>query len=520
MKNRKRVFIPLGALVAVLLVGGTIAASRDSSIFSNLFGIATYRTVNTEVFTSPKNWQTCEEVPKTVTLKNESAAPIVARVKYTEQWVASDKTTQLDLVDGATDLRMAIVNRDNVDKWILNEDDGYYYYYHPLEPGETTASFLKSVTLNCDVNLSGSERNTCETVNGRTICTSNESPYADATYTLRATLATIQENVAEEEWHYAPTNGEAMLLKGSYLTGRIGNAEKVVRVDELPENFPELGNWQRSNDINSGGVRASTEASEKPIYMWDADQYQNWGGDIDPNKYSQNTIYWYSEATDIYYNPDMSGFLTQYSGGTRLNDGDGMAFYDQFNASRVINLDRSFSGLNREDFDWISSWDVSSVETMAGAFNGTGLHDFEDFSSWRFKNLTDMSGAFASNAKLTTLDGAEDWFSAGTKLRNLHATFSSNAALKDIEALSSWDVSGVTDFTSMFQGDTALKNVASLKNWNMSNATTIESMFFGCTSVEDAGELETWSGTLDTDSVNMSNAFNGAQTQPSWYSGN
>lgn len=519
MKNKRCVVIAGVALACVMLIGGVLAVSKDKSIFGNIFGIATYKTVNTEVFTSPKNWQTCEEVPKTVTLKNESTAPIVARVKYTEQWVASDKTTQLDLVDSATNLRMAIVNRDNVDKWILNEDDGYYYYYHPLEPGETTASFLKSVTLNCDANLNGTEVNTCESVNGRTVCTTNESPYADATYTLRATLASIQENAAKDEWNYKPVSGESTLLRGSFITGRIGNAGKVIRVAELPDNFPAADNWQRNNDVNSGGVRASTESSEKPVYMWDANQYQSWGGDVDPNKYEQNTIYWYSEATKIYYNPDMSGFLTQYSGGTQLN-GDGMNFYGLFDASRVVNLDRAFNGLNREDFGWISNWDVSSVESMVDSFNGAGLHNLDAFSGWRFKNLTNMSGAFAANNNMVSLSGAENWFSDGSKLTNLRSTFSFNLVLADISALSNWDVSKVTDFTSMFQGDTALKNVASLKNWNMSSATTIEAIFLGCSSIEDGNALEDWNSTLDEDSVNMTNAFNGTQTQPSWYSGN
>ena len=517
MKNKRRLIISLAALGGVLLIGTVIAVSRDASIFSNIFGIATYRTVNTEVFSSPKNWKTCEEVPKTVTLKNESTEPIVARVKYTEQWVASDKTTQLDLVDSSTNLRMAIINRDNVEKWVLNEDDGYYYYYHPLQPGETTASFLKSVTLNCNANLNGEEINTCTSVNGKTVCTTNASPYADATYTLRATLASIQENVAKEEWDYEPFDGEATLLKGSYITSRIGNANRIVRVAELPDNFPGADDWRRNNDVNAAGLRASTESSEKPVYMWDANQYQSWGGEIDSNKYQQNTIYWYSEATTIYYNPDMEGFLTGNGGGKQLNDGD-MSFYGLFDASRIVNLNRAFVGLDRgSDYSWISNWDVSNVETMVDAFNNSQLHDLTAFSGWRFKKLKNMSTAFASNPNLTTLNGAQNWFSEGSVLENLQSAFAMNNTLEDISALANWGVGSVTNFSTMFMNDTNIKNIASLSNWDLSSATTIQAMFSGCTAVEDGNALETWSETLNTSSVVMSGAFNGPQTHPTWY---
>ncbi len=455
MKNRNRLIISLFALAFLALIGGVFAVSNDKSILQNVFGTATYRTVNTEVFTSPTNWQTCEEIPKTVTVKNESTVPVVARVKYTEQWIASDRTSELDLVDSATGLRMAVVNRDNVDKWVLNEDDGFYYYYLPLEPGETTASFLKSVTLNCNANMSGSAINTCTEINGNIVCESSANPYAEATYTLRTTISSIQNNVAKDEWDYEPTVSEATLLKGAFVTGRIGSAENIVRVSELPENFPTTDSWR---SINNGGVRASTESSEKPVYMWDAGQYESWGGEIIEGKYQEGTIYWYSEAAQIYYNPDMSGFMAQ-GNGAALTD---MSFYGSFDASRVLDLSGAFSGLAISDLSFLAGWNVSSVENLSGAF-------------------------------------------------------ANDTALADVSALSGWNVAKVADFSSLFLDDSALTSVTALKNWDMSSATTIEAMFSGCTGVTDGDELETWSNTLDTANVVMTNAFDGTLTQPSWY---
>ncbi len=428
MKNRKRLIATVAIAGCVLLIGGIFAFSRDSSVFSNIFQLATYKTVATETFVSPSNWQTCQAVPKTVTVKNESTQAVVAKIKYDESWVASDRTTSLGLVDDTTNLRMAIVDRDNVDKWLFNEGDSSYYYYRPLEPGETTESFMKSVTLNCDASLVYDEVNTCTVTNGRKTCSTNVSPYASATYTLRATISTIQANAAREEWGYISTNDEATLLRGAAITGRIGAMTKIARADELPDNFPD--DWRSTSDITIGGLRASTEASEKPVYMWDASQYRSWGGEIDESKYQSDTLYWYSQAAKIYYNPDMGRFLTDTSGGNQLAD---MSFYSQFDASRVVDLEGAFWLNGRSDFDWLSGWDVSNVVTMKDTFAGAGL--------------------------------------------------------TDLSAISGWNVSKVTDFSGMFQHNDALTSVSAIKNWNVRSGASFENMFYSSNSITDLAEL-------------------------------
>ncbi|MCQ2571364.1 MAG: BsaA family SipW-dependent biofilm matrix protein [Candidatus Saccharibacteria bacterium] len=329
MESKKRLIIPVVALFSVLLIGGVFAVSTDTTIFSNIFGLGAYETISTEVFTSPSNWMTCESVPKTITLKNESNGPIAARVKYTEEWIASDKTSQLDLTD-ENGLRMAVVDYDNTNEWTL-KGDGYYYYYRFLNPGETTSSFIKSVTLNCDANLSGELENYCEEFNGRTVCTSGKNPYADATYTLRASISSVQSDSAMEAWGYTASNNEATLLRGSVLANRMNGATKFVRVNSLPADFPEEGNVLLSKDISDGGLRASTESSDKPVYMWDAAQYVAWGGNNTDGKYEAGTVYMYSEANTIFYNPDNEG----YSPDSLTLDIESLDLYQSFDASRV-----------------------------------------------------------------------------------------------------------------------------------------------------------------------------------------
>lgn len=399
MKNKRCVVIAGVALACAMLIGGVLAVSHDSSILSNIFGISSYKTVATEVFSSPSNWQTCESVPKTITVKNESSGPIVARIRYTEEWVAPDRTTQLDLIDSATNLRMAIVDRDNMDKWLLN-DDGYYYYYKTVAPGETTASFMKSVTLNCDANLAGSLENTCTQVNGRTVCTSDESAYSDATYTLRATMSTIQANAAQAEWGYEPTYIEATFLSGNELSHKIGQKTKIERIGELPDDF---------SDTIRMNARISTESSSTPIYMWTAAEYAQWGGDASAAGLNdEDTVYWYSKATKIFYNPDMHKFLNTGSGGTNLASGY-ENFYAQFDASRIVDLTGAFTGCTY-DLSWLADWDVSNVTSFSYSFqNIPTLIDITPLKNWNVSSTADLTDMFAGSNNIANLNELS-WF--------------------------------------------------------------------------------------------------------------
>lgn len=509
MKNKKRLVLSLLALATVAFIGGVIAYSTDRSIIENIFGLATYRTVNTETFTSPTDWSACQEIPKTVTLKNESTVPIAARVKYEESWIASNHTTELPLVNNG--VRMAVVKLHSPDKWVLNEDDGYYYYYHLLEPGEVTDSFLESVTLDCGANLGTDGFNQCTTANGQTVCTTPDNDYAGAIYTLRAVLDSLQGNVAEEEWDYHETlTAEATLLAGASLANRVGLNTQVIKAGELPENFPE--GYQRDASVDAGGLRISTESSEKPVYTWTADEYRSWGGEINNDKYQDNTLYYYTEASKLYYNPNMQGFLS-YSG-AQLND---MSFYNTIDASKITDLSMAFQNMNRSDFSFLSSWDVSNVENMYRAFVGSGLHDLTDLLGWRLKSVKNMNSAFSGMGDLETLNGAQNWFSDGSVAENLGVLFAFDSSLADISAISGWNVATVKDFNSMFQNDAEIINVAPLGAWRMVSATTIMSMFNGCTKIEDAASLEDWASYLPA-GVDKSSAFTNVPTPyPSWY---
>ena len=187
MKNKKTLFAVI--LIFFLVIGVTIAYFSSTASFENIFNTGTYKLVTTEVFESPDNWMPGDEVSKTITTKNEGTIPAAVRVSYTEQWLDDEDNDITSTIDEGT----AIINLDNTSDW--TKEGNYYYYKYILNPNETTSSFIKSVTLN--PNLNGV---TC-TGEGLTRVCESTNPATGAKYKLTITKETVQADKYKEVWN-------------------------------------------------------------------------------------------------------------------------------------------------------------------------------------------------------------------------------------------------------------------------------------------------------------------------------
>ena len=193
MKDKKSLVAAV-ALLFVLLVGVTIAYFQSSASFDNIFNTGTYKVVSTEVFESPNNWKPGEEIPKTITTKNEGTIDAAVRVSYTEKW--EDKSG-VDITSSIP-ANAVLINLDNTNEWI--KDGNYYYYKYILEPNKTTSSFIKSVTLNPQLG-SGDDVECTRSADGKSVtCEATDSLYG-AKYTLTLTKETVQYDKYKEIWN-------------------------------------------------------------------------------------------------------------------------------------------------------------------------------------------------------------------------------------------------------------------------------------------------------------------------------
>lgn len=205
MKNKKSL-VALVALAIVGVVGSTFAFFTISANFENVFETKPFHAELSEEFESPKEWLPGATTDKKVYAENTADVPVAVRVSYTEKWVNANGD-EIDLVQTKEDgskVTAAVINFANQEEW--KEQDGYYVYNKILAKGETSSSFIESVTFNKDIEASYECKvETTTTAEGKKltkkVCDSTGEGYDGATYTLDITVEVIQSDVAEAQWN-------------------------------------------------------------------------------------------------------------------------------------------------------------------------------------------------------------------------------------------------------------------------------------------------------------------------------
>ncbi len=225
----------------------------------------------------------------------------------------------------------------------------------------------------------------------------------------------------------------------------------------------KVNSLSSSVDINDSKYIVSSADSMAPIYAW----------------YDNGTIYYYTDAEEIYLNADATYMFNQFRALSSIEEAG------EWNTSNVTSIRRIFyyAGYNSADFSVdISSWNTSNVTSMYEAFEYAGYSattwSIGDLSGWNVSNVINMNSMFNCAGYSTTT-----W---------------------SIGDLSVWNVSNVTDMSRMFYkaGYNADNFSMNLTGWSMTNATNLSSMF------ENAGyNATTWS-IGDLSGWNVSNVKN------------
>ena len=211
MKNKKSIIALL--IVAIIgIVGLTLAYFSNSDTIENQFITKEYGSTYTEEFVSPDNWLPGDTTDKTIIVENTGEVDEAVRISFNESWTTHNngtlngwihpdgtKSTHTTETELSTDESVAILNLANTSDWTKVGD--YYYYNYKLASGESTTSFLESVTFNSKTKLD----DTCvTTIDGSTktvTCNSSGDDYDNATYTLTFTIETVQYNKYNEAWN-------------------------------------------------------------------------------------------------------------------------------------------------------------------------------------------------------------------------------------------------------------------------------------------------------------------------------
>lgn len=251
---------------------------------------------------------------------------------------------------------------------------------------------------------------------------------------------------------------------------------------------------------------ASTADSIYPIYVW----YNS------PDK----TIYWWSEADDVYANEDASLMFTNINypvtNIVSLIDTRGINFSKTTNMSSMFNSSNSiYYKIN------IDGMDTSNVENMAYMFaNGVNANtttapiDISHLNTSKVKSMSSMFfGSFASAINMSGIDtsnvedisfifqGAKKVTSLNlanlnvTKVRNIIQPFYDMSSLTHLD-LSNWNLASITSLDYFLRFTSSLESV-NFTGFKTDHITSMNQMF-----------LSSGVKTLDLSSFNTSHVTN------------
>ena len=254
--------------------------------------------------------------------------------------------------------------------------------------------------------------------------------------------------------------GSTILITGNELKNKFitlaGSQSKIVKIKrsyELPED----------NTKELISITNDTSSKDNLVYAW----------------FDTDTIYFYSDATQIFLNKNCQDLFSWYTNLKDISD-----FVNSTKTNLVDNASYMFfknTGIEKLD---LSNWKFENTTTMVSMFNEcTALKEL-NVSSFITNNLRDMTMMFYRCTNLKELKMNNFNTSKVTSIRQMF----SNCNSLEILEISSWDTSNVTSITNSY-GEGLFYNCYNLKEldlskWNTSKINDLSGMFSGCKKLE------------------------------------
>ncbi len=127
--------------------------------------------------------------------------------------------------------------------------------------------------------------------------------------------------------------------------------------------------------------------------------------------------------------------------------------------SHITNMSFIFYYTGPLNYQDISDWDVSHVENFDYAFSDALISDLTVLRNWNMESVTTMGSMFRECARITTLNGLENWdvsnvinFSEGNDTNNnpTEGAFEYMTSLVDASAINDWNIRSDALFNYMF----------------------------------------------------------------------
>ena len=202
------------------------------------------------------------------------------------------------------------------------------------------------------------------------------------------------------------------------------------------------------------------------------------------------------ELTDISVLKDMkfvyrTSLMQVLEGCKKIENWEVLSTWD---VTGVYHFGGAFASTNIDSLSYMKDWNMSNAENIAGMFNNNSIiTSLEPIRNWNTSNVNDMGGLCSNIKKLTSLEPIKNWDTS--KVTNMSNAFS-NGVGENLEFDLNWDMSNVTNMGDMFLNSKFKK--INLSNKNLSKVTSFYRTFYNCTVTEEID----LSGTVATSAVN------------------
>ena len=209
---------------------------------------------------------------------------------------------------------------------------------------------------------------------------------------------------------------------------------------------------------------------------------------------------------------------------TMQHEGNDYVSWDMSNVTSMRDL--FFEARSLSDIAALATWNTASVKNMSQMFCKAGLiSDITALTNWNTSIVENMSGMFREATSLTSITPLTDWDTSNVK--DMAQLFYLNTAVTDLSALRYWNTSSLKYLNFAFS-ETKITDTNALRtmqhegkdyiSWNVSGVTDLSCIFERTNTLTDVSALESWNIQSGT---GMTRAFNGvavpAASLPSWY---
>lgn len=242
-----------------------------------------------------------------------------------------------------------------------------------------------------------------------------------------------------------------------------------------------------------------------PIYMWFEESgeeeirsgygYKNLTEEDGTlrRKVKTGIIYWWSESSKVYLNPDCSNMFCKLP---YLADISGLRELKTDNVTNMSSMFDNFNNQSLTNVDALSNWNTSNVTNMSRMFTTCSvLANIDSLANWDTSKVTDMSWMFGNDdggaMEISDLTPIEKW-NVGNVI-DMNGMFL-GCKIQNLNAISNWNVSNLASVSQMFQGN-PITDASGINNWNITKVTNFDRMFYLCpTHPEFTKVTGTWDG--------------------------